>query len=170
MDHLDLFTDGGAMKIGNNFYGSSAYVIRFKNKYFVRTNPVVEGTNNYFELVCIRDGLREILNGWSHLNEMELWIISDSQYSISCITEWFTGWKREKAKYYNKSGKEVANTVISKEYPSEWVKGDEPYYPVNDQKNLDLYNQYKRINGVRGRDARERNQNIVKREFDKINN
>ena len=109
MDHLDLFTDGGAMKIGNNFYGSSAYVIRFKNKYFVRTNPVVEGTNNYFELVCIRDGLREILNGWSHLNEMELWIISDSQYSISCITEWFTGWKREKGKYYNKSGKEVAN-------------------------------------------------------------
>ena len=109
MDHLDLFTDGGAMKIGNNFYGSSAYVIRFKNKYFVRTNPVVEGTNNYFELVCIRDGLREILNGWSHLNEMELWIISDSQYSISCITEWFNGWKREKGKYYNKSGKEVAN-------------------------------------------------------------
>lgn len=33
---------------------------------------------------------------------------------------------------------------------------------------MDLYNQYKRINGVRGRDARERNQNIVKREFDNI--
>ena len=40
---------------------------------------------------------------------MELWIISDSQYSISCITEWFDGWKREKGKYYNKSGKEVKN-------------------------------------------------------------
>ena len=33
---------------------------------------------------------------------------------------------------------------------------------------MDLYNQYKRISGVRGRDARERNQIIVKREFDNI--
>ena len=34
-------------------------------------------------------------------------------------------------------------TVISKEYSSEWKIGDEPYYPVNDNKNNDLYNKYK---------------------------
>lgn len=34
-------------------------------------------------------------------------------------------------------------TVISREYSSEWKLGDEPYYPVNDQKNNDLYCQYK---------------------------
>lgn len=33
-------------------------------------------------------------------------------------------------------------TVISKEYPTEWKDGLEPYYPVNDQKNSDLYNKY----------------------------
>lgn len=35
------------------------------------------------------------------------------------------------------------NTVISREYSSEWKKGDEPYYPVNDKKNNDLYEKYK---------------------------
>ncbi len=33
-------------------------------------------------------------------------------------------------------------TVISKEYPSEWTPEQEPYYPVNDQKNTQLYQQY----------------------------
>lgn len=33
-------------------------------------------------------------------------------------------------------------TVISKEYPSEWFQGDEPYYPVNDVKNQSLYLKY----------------------------
>lgn len=33
-------------------------------------------------------------------------------------------------------------TVISREYSSEWKMGDEPYYPVNDQKNSNLYKQY----------------------------
>ena len=36
-------------------------------------------------------------------------------------------------------------TVISREYSSEWKLGDEPYYPVNDQKNSDLYTQYKAL-------------------------
>lgn len=34
-------------------------------------------------------------------------------------------------------------TVISREYPSEWHEGDEPYYPVNDDKNNDLYEKYR---------------------------
>lgn len=33
-------------------------------------------------------------------------------------------------------------TVISKEYPSEWTEGMEPYYPVNDEKNHALYQKY----------------------------
>lgn len=33
-------------------------------------------------------------------------------------------------------------TVISREYPSEWVEGMEPYYPVNDGRNQTLYQQY----------------------------
>lgn len=36
-------------------------------------------------------------------------------------------------------------TVISREYSSEWKSGDEPYYPVNDEKNGELYNEYKKL-------------------------
>lgn len=37
------------------------------------------------------------------------------------------------------------NTIISKEYSSEWKKGDEPYYPINNARNDELYNQYKEL-------------------------
>lgn len=36
-----------------------------------------------------------------------------------------------------------SDTVITKEYPSEWSPGDEPYYPVNDKKNETIYKKYK---------------------------
>ncbi len=36
-------------------------------------------------------------------------------------------------------------TVISREYSSEWKLGDEPYYPVNDEKNEQMYQQYKEL-------------------------
>ena len=36
-------------------------------------------------------------------------------------------------------------TVISREYSSEWKPGDEPYYPVNDEKNGALYEKYKKM-------------------------
>lgn len=38
-------------------------------------------------------------------------------------------------------------TVISREYPSEWTEGMEPYYPVNDAKNQTLYQQYAALAG-----------------------
>ena len=33
-------------------------------------------------------------------------------------------------------------TVITREFPLEWKNGDEPYYPVNDEKNMSLFNKY----------------------------
>ena len=43
------------------------------------------------------------------------------------------------------AGNELPKTVISREYSSEWKPGDEPYYPVNDDKNSKLYNEYKKM-------------------------
>lgn len=37
------------------------------------------------------------------------------------------------------------DTVISKEYSKEWKPGDEPYYPVNDERNGALYTRYKTL-------------------------
>ena len=52
--------------------------------------------------------------------------------------KWFEFGKDEK-------GKDLPKTVISREYSSEWKKGDEPYYPVNDEKNSRLYEKYKEL-------------------------
>lgn len=42
-------------------------------------------------------------------------------------------------------GNDLPKTVISREYSSEWKPGDEPYYPVNDEKNGELYKKYKEL-------------------------
>ena len=46
-------------------------------------------------------------------------------------------------KWFNNMGSD--KTIISKEYSSEWKKGDVPYYPVNNEKNNALYEKYKAI-------------------------
>ena len=52
--------------------------------------------------------------------------------------KWFTFGKDEE-------GNDLPKTVISREYSSEWKQGDDPYYPVNDEKNTTLYEQYKEL-------------------------
>ena len=52
--------------------------------------------------------------------------------------KWFTFGKDEQ-------GNDLPKTVISREYSSEWHPGDEPYYPVNDEKNSALYAKYKAL-------------------------
>ena len=42
-------------------------------------------------------------------------------------------------------GRDLPKTVISREFSSEWKPGDEPYYPVNDEKNGALYQAYKKL-------------------------
>ena len=39
-------------------------------------------------------------------------------------------------------GPASAKTVITREYPAAWKMGDEPYYPINDEKNNELYARY----------------------------
>ena len=52
--------------------------------------------------------------------------------------KWFTFGRDEE-------GNELKKTVISREYSSEWKRGDEPYYPVNDAKNGELYEKYRQL-------------------------
>ena len=49
--------------------------------------------------------------------------------------KWFNFGKDE-------DGKDLQKTVISREYSKKWLLGDEPYYPVNDEKNNQLYKDY----------------------------
>ena len=52
--------------------------------------------------------------------------------------KWFTFGKDD-------DGNDLPKTVISREYSAEWKPGDEPYYPVNNERNNTLYLQYKAI-------------------------
>lgn len=45
----------------------------------------------------------------------------------------------------DEDGNDLPKTIISREYSSEWKAGDEPYYPVNDEKNGKLYAKYKEL-------------------------
>lgn len=38
-----------------------------------------------------------------------------------------------------------SKTVITKEYPAKWTRGDEPYYPINDELNNTIYDKYKEL-------------------------
>ena len=65
---------------------------------------------------------------------------TDAETPFTRIIEhkWFEFGKDE-------NGNDLPKTVISREYSSEWKPGDEPYYPVNDEKNGKLYEEYKAL-------------------------
>ncbi len=65
---------------------------------------------------------------------------TDSETPWTRIIEhkWFEFGKDEE-------GNDLPKTVISREYSSEWKLGDEPYYPVNDEKNGNLYQEYRKL-------------------------
>ena len=45
----------------------------------------------------------------------------------------------------DEDGFDLPKTVISREYSTEWIRGEEPYYPVNNEKNGRLYKEYKKL-------------------------
>ena len=63
---------------------------------------------------------------------------AETPYTRIIEHKWFTFGKDEQ-------GRDLPQTVISREYSSEWHPGDEPYYPVNDDKNSALYERYKAL-------------------------
>lgn len=60
----------------------------------------------------------------------------ETPYTRIIEHKWFEFGKDE-------NGNMLPKTVISREHSSEWNPGDEPYYPVNDEKNNSLYAQYR---------------------------
>lgn len=63
---------------------------------------------------------------------------AETPYTRIIEHKWFTFGRDEE-------GNDLPKTIISREYSSEWRPGDEPYYPVNDEKNGALYAKYKAL-------------------------
>lgn len=51
----------------------------------------------------------------------------------------------------DENGNDLPRTIISREFSSEWKPGDEPYYPVNDEKNSALYQKYRELADKEGK-------------------
>lgn len=62
----------------------------------------------------------------------------ETPYTRIIEHKWFNFGKDSK-------GNNMPTTIITKEYPLEWKTCDEPYYPINDEKNNNLYLQYKQL-------------------------
>ena len=63
---------------------------------------------------------------------------SETPYTRIIEHKWFEFGK-------DSDGNDIPSTVISREYSKEWQEGDEPYYPVNDDRNNQLYLAYKEL-------------------------
>lgn len=63
---------------------------------------------------------------------------SETPYTRIIEHKWFEFGKDE-------NGNDLPKTVISREYSMAWKQGDDPYYPVNDEKNKAIYEKYKSI-------------------------
>ena len=62
----------------------------------------------------------------------------ETPYTRIIEHKWFDFGKDE-------NGKDITGTVITREYPEEWKPGDDPYYPINDSSNNELYEKYREL-------------------------
>lgn len=88
----------------------------------------------------------ETLNGNFQGNAAVNYTDSETPWTRIIEHKWFEFGKDE-------SGNDLPKTIISREFSSEWKLGDEPYYPVNDEKNSKLYGKYK--------DLADKEQNVI---------
>lgn len=97
LDSTYLFTDGGCTDNGKDTAkGSFAFCI-FTGTEIIESVDVItdNASNNKAELNGIISGMRYILQNVSVITTSNLIIVSDSQYSIKCITEWYPNWVRQ---------------------------------------------------------------------------
>lgn len=80
----------------------------------------------------------EILDGNFQGNAVVNYTDSETPWTRIIEHKWFEFGK-------DAEGKDIPKTVISREFSSEWKPGDEPFYPVNDEKNGKLYEEYRRM-------------------------
>ena len=124
------------------------------SKYNIKSTAIIEDTLNnililpeiYFEKILIYKNIQ--IGCW--------WMSVDNHYKNSefCLYDKIINEKNIpytriiEHKHFEMFGSEIEHcqrTVISKEYSTEWQEGMEPYYPVNDKKNNEIYQQYKKI-------------------------
>ena len=137
---IENILEGIEIKLGEDYLERRDYWNKLANK-IVYTGPIdafYEYNLGTLEYRCVRFE-NEILNQSNYQGNAAV-NYTDRETPWTRIIEhkWFEFGKDEE-------GNDLPKTIISKEYSSEWKPGDEPYYPVNDEKNGELYQKYKKL-------------------------
>ncbi|MDM0473289.1 UDP-galactopyranose mutase [Clostridium perfringens] len=131
---IDKLLDGIEVRLKTNFFENRVELEALANK-IVFTGMIDEFYDYRFGTLEYRS-LRfenEILNEENHQGNA---VVNYTEYEIP-----YTRIIEHKHFEYGTQKK----TVITKEYPTTWKKGDEPYYPINNDKNNEMYAKYKEL-------------------------
>nr|WP_317280418.1 UDP-galactopyranose mutase [uncultured Fusobacterium sp.] len=131
---IEKMVEGVEVKLNTNFFDNREYFENIAEK-IVFTGMIDEFYNYQFGKLEYRS-LRfetEVLNKENYQGNA---VVNYTEREIS-----YTRIIEHKHFEFGKQAK----TVITREYPSEWKEGDEPYYPVNNEKNNNLYKKYKKL-------------------------
>ena len=131
---IEKMLEGIEVKLNTNFFDNREYFENIAEK-IVFTGMIDEFYNYQFGKLEYRS-LRfetEVLNEENYQgNTVVNYTEREIPYTRIIEYKHFEFGKQEK-------------TVITREYPSEWKEGDEPYYPINNEKNNEIYDKYKKL-------------------------
>jgi ribonuclease HI len=112
-----IFTDGSNQKshcsYGVYFGNGNPEPYSISPTFYHFAKLITEGdkTNNIAELKAIQAALEIIINNYQYINKLHrIVIVSDSKYSIKCITEWYIKWNKNN--WLNSKKEPVANREI----------------------------------------------------------
>lgn len=121
IDMIEIYTDGGCRK--NPGIGAWAFVVVANDNVLFQTSKAVQyTTNNEMELTAIYNAV-EFISLMSELTDIV--ILSDSQYSINAITQWYSKWIKTN-EISTKKNIELLSKIHSLLKPSirfQWLRG-----------------------------------------------
>ena len=135
---INNLLDGIEVKLNTDYLLNKEEYNKLANK-VVYTGPIdayFDYELGYLEYRSVRFETEELDIDNYQGNAVVNYTDSKTPYTRIIEHKWFEFGKDE-------NNNEIPTTIISKEYSSEWKIGDEPYYPVNDDKNNNLYKEYK---------------------------
>lgn len=131
---IDKLLDGVEIRLNTDFLADKDYYLSLAEK------CVYTGTiDGYFDYALGNLDYRSLRFETETLDMQEFQPVAVVNYNERQIP--YTRIIEHKHFEFGKQEK----TVITREYPANWEKGDEPYYPVNDDRNNALYEQYKAL-------------------------
>ena len=130
---IEKMLSGIEVKLNSNYFSNRKYYESI-SKNIIYTGPIDE----FFDYKYGELEYRSVYFETTVLDE-----VNHQGNAVVNYTDYETQYTRIIEHKHFEFDTKTPKTVISKEYSKTWKLGDEPYYPVNDEKNNALYNKYK---------------------------